>query len=153
MTTEERVYNGIVQKPFNIKLGGKDVRLLQSTLSDDYQISSIVSKISDVVESEYITDKDILSLLNAKEIAKIIAVTAKSISPIPIIREIDTYFRRKRAYNLAYKRASKAEIGFAIVAIIPQMQLFFYRRAIISLKGQNTLKPTKETETTVHTQQ
>ena len=153
MTKEEKVYNLIADKPFNIQLGGKDVRLIPSRLVDDYKISSIISKLGDVVESEYITDKDILSLLNAKEIAEIISITAKSTLSIPLIREIDTYFRRKRAYRLALNRATKSEIAMAVVKIIPQMQLFFYRRAIISLKGQNVLKPTKETETTAHMQQ
>lgn len=151
MTKEEKVYNIVAEKPFYIQLGGEKVRLLPTTLSDDYKIASIVAKIRDVVDSEYITDKDMLSLLNAKEIATIISTLAKSTISNKIINRIDTYFRRRKAYNLAYRKASKEEIGVAIVSIIPQMQLFFYRRCIITLKGMNTLKPTKEIEATAHT--
>lgn len=146
MTKEEKVYNIVAEKPFYIQLGGEKVRLLPTTLSDDYKIGSIIAKISDVVDSEFITDKDILSLLNAKEIATIISTLAKSTIGNSFINSIDTYFRRRKAYNLAYKKASKEQIGIAIVSIIPQMQLFFYRRCIISLKGMATMKPTKETE-------
>lgn len=152
MTKEEKVHDIIKQKPFYIYLGGKKVRLLPSSMYDDMTIGSIVSRIKEVTSSEFVTDEDMLSLLSAKDLAKVISITAKSTSRLWLVNIVDTFFRRKRAFRLAYKKASKYEIAKAVVHIIPQMNVFFYRNAIISLKGQNLLKLTKETETTAHTQ-
>lgn len=147
-TKEQYVFDALEQNPYYAILGGKKVRMLPSTLSDDQYVGAIISKFPDLNNEDIITPDDIVSLLNAKDLAKIISRTAKSRAWFYPFRIFSTWVRRKRAFYLAYKKASKIELNVQVTRIIPEMRLFFYRNCIITLKKTNTIKPTKKTDPT-----
>ncbi|WP_101690752.1 hypothetical protein [Dysgonomonas massiliensis] len=150
MTSEELVYNSLEERAYSIKLGGKDVRMFPASLSDAQYISVLISRLSKELnkDAKVVTVEDMLSLSNSKDLASLVSVTAKSKAWFYPFRIISTWIRRKYAFHLAYNRATKLEIRLAIIHIINEMQLFFYRDCIISLQGQNILKQTKETDQT-----
>ena len=149
MTNEQKVFDTIEERAYYVQLGGKKVRMYPTSLSDDQYISTIISKFpKDLQNINAITANDIMSLASSKDLAKLVSVPAKSKAWFYPDRLLSTWIRRKRAFYLAYKRSSKMEIRKAVIPLIKEIQLFFYRDCIISLQGQNVLKPTKETEAT-----
>lgn len=60
--------------------------------------------------------------------------------------------KKKALYDLIYTKTTFIELQTAIIQIFSRSNAFFLHNCITTLRNQNRLKPTKETDQTAHTQ-
>lgn len=150
MTHEQQVYNVLNQQPFSVILGGREISLRPATLNDIQKMSEQASLLPFVEELEGGDQREVSQFVEngkyVKTIAQIISTTAHPRSNLPtkLLRKVHVWWQRRKIFNLAYKEASSLEIYFALQSVLKAAHPFFFQSIIISLKGMNNLKPTRE---------
>lgn len=158
MTHEQQVYNVLSQQPFSVILGGREILLRPATLNDIQKMSEKVSLLPVIEELDEGDPNEVSQFVEngkyVKTIAHIISITAhpKSNLPTKIFRRLHVWWQRRKIFNLAYKEANSLEIYFALQSVLKAAHPFFFQNIIISLKGMNNLKPTKEISQIAHGQ-
>jgi hypothetical protein len=154
MTQEQDTYNVLSQQSFSIVLGGREIKLRPATLNDIQKMSAEASVIPSSEQSEEGGQQEIAQFVEngkyAKNIARIISFAAhpKSALPTRFLRNLHIGWQRRRIFRLAYSEADNVEIFLALQLVLKAAHPFFLQNIIISLKGMNSLKPTRETAQT-----
>lgn len=150
MTQEQQVYNVLSQQPFSVILGGREILLKPATLNDIQKMSAEASLLPEIQELPEGDPREISQFVKnakyVKTIARIISITArpKSNFPTKYLRKLHIWRQRRRIFHLAYYEASSLELYFAIQSVLRAAHPFFFQNIIISLKGMNNLKQTRE---------
>lgn len=150
MTQEQNVYSILSQQPFSVVLGGREIPLRPATLNDIQKMSAQASLLPQIEELAEGDPREVSQFIqNGKYveiIARIISVAAhpKSSLPTKYLRKLHRWWQKRRIFHLAYNEASSLELYLALESILRAAHPFFFQNIIISLKGMNTLKPTRE---------
>jgi len=150
MTHEQEVYKILSQQPFSVILGGREIKLRPATLNDIQKMSAEASILPYMEEIEKGDSREVSQFIEngkyAKNIARIISITAHPESSLScsFFRNLHIKWQKHKIFNLAYKKANNIELFFALQSVLRAAHPFFFQNIIISLRGMNNLKPTKE---------
>lgn len=150
MTQEQNVYSILSQQPFSVVLGGREIILRPATLNDIQKMSAEASLLPQIEELTEGDPQEISQFVEngkyVKNIARIISITAhpKSSLPTKYLRKLHIWWQRRQIFQLAYYEASSLELYFALQSVLRAAHPFFFQNIIISLKGMNSLKPTRK---------
>lgn len=144
------------QEPFEVLIGDKLVLFQKLSLSDREKISaysSLLPEIDDVENRPDILYDAIECGKYAKLLARIISIAANPKSNWFLFKNIHIEYQKKRIYKLLLKEQMTIHELYALyVKIAEQIGPAFFLDIIISLRGTNRLKSTKETKPTAHGQ-
>lgn len=146
-TIENQVSNVIQQTPFEVKIGSKKFLFNRLSLSDRISISAFASELPVIenIEGENILYEAIEAGKYSKILAKIIAIASKPKSDWKIFRKWHIWYQKRRIYKaLMEEPMAMSELYDIYKKIAMQISPAFFLDIIISLNGQNYLKPTKE---------
>ena len=143
-TIEQGVAEILSQSSYTVSIGDKAFKFRYASLEDLQNISALVStlpKYNDIDQSEGMNaelPQLIDSFGHANTVAEIILLTIES----------DGEEDRARIEQVVRKVEKLSDSKFDF----KKNHVFFYQNTITTLRGMNILKPTKETDLTVHGQ-
>lgn len=158
MTDEQKVYGALSQSNYNINIKGQNLSFRYATLDDLQKISALVSqlpKLNEIGKDDNI-NADIPQLIEsfgcAGILSDIILVTANSeVTEGNIFqRWYKSILEKNKVKKLIKRGLNIIEVYITVQQIFKENHVFFYQDTITFLKGMNMLKPTKETDQTVH---
>lgn len=148
---ELEVAKALAQEPFIITIGEKELLFNKLSLAEREKISAHASLLPliDIDLSDENTKKlsdAILAMKYSRTLAEIITIAAKVKSDWRYFKKLNIWFKKRNIFKAIYNEPMTIfELYDIYKRIAVQIGPAFFLDIIISLKGQNHLKPTKET--------